>query len=93
MMRKICAAALAAALFVPRAFAGEAPLPAGKPAGVKQAQGWDSTTVELIGFGALGVGIALALSGSGSGDTSGTSPATGGSSGGGTTGPSSTFVP
>jgi hypothetical protein len=71
-MRKTFPLAMAAFLLAADAFAADAPLPAGKPAGVKQARDWDSTTLELVGLGALGVGIAFLIGGSG--EKAGTTP-------------------
>jgi hypothetical protein len=42
-MRTVVAAALAASLFATNGFAGDLPLPAGKPAGIKSAQYADNT--------------------------------------------------
>ena len=75
-MRTFSAAILAASLVMTNAFA--APLPAGKPAGVKKAQ-MDSPNALLIvtGLGLAGLGIGLAVSNNGGGVTSSTSSVTG----------------
>ena len=80
-MQKICAIAASAALFLTPALAPAwaqepplAPLPPGKPAGIKHAQNDDMrTTIELIGLGAAAVGIALLIGGNGLGNSSGSS--------------------
>lgn len=66
-MRIIGAAFLASNLIVSSAFAadGAAPLPAGKPAGVKQAQEVDNTLLLVLGLGVVAGGIALVASGNG----------------------------
>lgn len=61
-MRTFGAAILATTLIVSGAFA--APLVPGKPAGVKKAQGSDTSTVMIIaGVGIVGLGIGLVASG------------------------------
>lgn len=61
-MRSIAAVALATSLLVSNAFA--APLAAGKPAGVQQAQmGGHNTLMIVLGVGILAAGIGLAASG------------------------------
>lgn len=69
-MRIFGAAILATSLVVTHAFAATT-LPAGKPAGVKQAQERDSNNMLLIigGVGLAGLGIGLAASQNGGGPT------------------------
>ena len=52
-MRMFVAGLLAAGLIATHAFAADAPLPAGKPAGVKAAQERDNTLLYLFGAGAI----------------------------------------
>ena len=79
-MRIIGATVLASCLIVSSAFAGTnatAPLAAGKPAGVKQAQATDNTLLMVLGLGIVAGGIALVASGGGNDTvttTTGTSP-------------------
>lgn len=78
-MRSIIAPVLAVALTASSAFAAnDAPLPAGKPAGVKQADLEGRGLLLLIGIGVVAAGIAIAVSnGSNNGpatSTSGTAP-------------------
>jgi hypothetical protein len=75
-MRIFGAAILAASFLVTNAFA--ATLPAGKPAGVKQAQAENHGNMLLIvgGIGLAGLGIGLAASSNGGGPTTSTSGAT-----------------
>jgi hypothetical protein len=75
-MRTFSAAILAATLVMTNAFA--APLPAGKPAGVKKAQ-MDSPNALLIitGIGLAGLGIGLAASSNGGGPLTSTNTVTG----------------
>ena len=68
-MRIFGAAILAASLLVSNAFA-ETTLPAGKPAGVKKAQGNNPSTLMIVGaIGIAGLGIGLASSSNGGGPT------------------------
>ena len=70
-MRNLFAAALSLTLIAPAAFAGDAGrLAAGKPAGVKQAQGVDNTTLFVIG-GIVAAGVAIGLTTSSSGNPGG----------------------
>lgn len=65
-MRSFAAVVLATSLVASNAFAADfsAPLAAGKPAGVKQAQMGDHNTLMLLlGVGILGAGIGFAVSG------------------------------
>lgn len=67
-MRIIGAALLASSLIVSSAYAAtdaNAPLTAGKPAGVKQAQEMDNTLLLVLGVGVVAAGIALVASGNG----------------------------
>jgi hypothetical protein len=78
-MRSLLAPVLAAALTASSAFAAEdAPLPAGKPAGVHQAELAGSGLILLLGAAAIAAGIAIAVSNNnGSGPTTsstGTAP-------------------
>ena len=68
-MRILISLALAASMAASSAFAGDnaGPLAAGKPAGVHQAQGLNTTTIVLIGLGAvtaIAVGVASSSNGS-----------------------------
>ena len=74
-MRNFCAVALAAALFATNAFAADAPLAPGKPAGLKQAQEADLTFIYIVGAGIAAAGIAIVASGDS--DKSGVTPGTG----------------
>jgi hypothetical protein len=77
-MRNFCIAAAAAGLILAPAAWAE-PLSPGKPAGVHQAQDWDSgTTMIIIGVGVAAAAIAIAASSGNSGGptTMTTSPAT-----------------
>lgn len=77
-MRTIGAAFLATALVASNAFAaGTAPLPSGKPAGVKAAQITPDVGVILLGAGIVIGGIVFAVSGNEKGITSGVSTTTG----------------
>lgn len=61
-MRTIGAILLASSLIASNAFAASdvgAPLPAGKPAGVKQAQQMDNTLLLLLGVGVVAAGIGV----------------------------------
>jgi hypothetical protein len=73
-MRTFVAASLAAVLIATNAFAmPTSPLPAGQPAGVKNAQMEDNTVWWVVGLGVVAAGIALVASGSSNGSlTSGT---------------------
>lgn len=64
-MRSIAAVALATSFLVTQAVAADvsAPLAAGKPAGVKQAQVENNTLFIIAGAGLVAAGIALAASG------------------------------
>ena len=74
-MRMFVAGLLAAGLIATHAFAADAPLPAGKPAGVKAAQERDNTLLYLFGAGAIAAGaIILANGDSDSRLTPGTPP-------------------
>ena len=75
-MRIFGAAVLATSLLVTNVFA--APLPAGKPAGVKKAQEDNTNMIMIIsGIGLAGLGIGLAASnGGGSISSSTTAPVT-----------------
>jgi hypothetical protein len=78
-MRTIGAAFLATALVASNAFAaGSAPLPSGKPAGIKEAAnlGPDMGVI-LLGAGIVIGGIVFAVSGNEKGITSGVSTTTG----------------
>ncbi len=83
-MRTIGAAILASSLVVSSAFAATnapakdaaAPLPPGKPAGVKKAQAADNTLMLVLGLGVVAGGIALVASGNGNGSTTTTTTAT-----------------
>jgi hypothetical protein len=77
-MRIFVAATLAASLFATNVFAGDLPLPAGKPAGLTNAQQYDDHTIlYLIGGAAVIAGIVILASNSGSNGalTPGTAPA------------------
>src|ERR1700685_240590 len=77
-MRTIVAAALAASFLATPVFAGDLPLPAGKPAGVTNAQYYYYHTVlSVIRGGAIIAGIVILASNSGSNGalTPGTTPA------------------
>ena len=68
-MRILISLALATSLAASSAFAGDnvAPLAAGKPAGVHQAQGLGTTSIVLIGIGAvtaIAIGVASSSNGS-----------------------------
>lgn len=81
-MRSLGAAIAATSLVVSSAFAAtvtntSAPLAAGKPAGVKQAQERGDAFWWIAGVGVVGLGIALVASGNGNnGVTPGTSTTT-----------------
>jgi hypothetical protein len=64
-MRKFVAATVAATLIASSALAATdtGPLPAGKPAGVRQAQDDDNTVWWVVGIGVVAAGIALVASG------------------------------
>ena len=65
-MRRLAAISLAVSLIASNAIAAEnAPLPAGKPAGVKQAALAGTPFVWVLGLAFLGAGIGLAASGNG----------------------------
>jgi len=63
------AATVAASLFATNVFAGDLPLPAGKPAGVTNAQYDDHTIIYVIGAAAIIAGIVILASNSGSNGT------------------------
>jgi len=68
-MRILISLALAASMAASSAFAGDnaGPLAAGKPAGVRQAQGINNTDLVLIGIGvvtAIAIGVATSSNGS-----------------------------
>ena len=64
-MRTFVAATLAATLIATSALAAVSvsPLPSGKPAGVKKAQGEDNTVWWVVGLGAVAAGVGLVASG------------------------------
>ncbi len=65
-MRNFCAAVVAAALLTSSAFAADAPLAAGKPAGLRKAQGeGDNTLLFALGVGAVIAGVVLVASSGG----------------------------
>ena len=65
-MRRLAALSLAVSLIASNAIAAEnAPLPAGKPAGVKQAALAGTPFIWVLGLAFLGAGIGLAASGNG----------------------------
>jgi len=75
-MRTFSAAILAATFVMTNAFA--APLPSGKPAGVKKAQMEAPNALLIVtGLGLAGLGIGLAASSSGGGVASSTSSVSG----------------
>jgi hypothetical protein len=62
-MRSILAPVLAVVLTASSAFAADdGPLPAGKPAGVKQAELAGSGLIYLVGVAVIAAGIAIAVS-------------------------------
>ena len=65
-MRNFVAATLAVTMIASSAIAATdtGPLPAGKPAGVRQAQDNDNTVWWVVGLGFVAAGIALVASGS-----------------------------
>jgi hypothetical protein len=69
-MRNFVAATMAAIMFASSAIAATDTglLPAGKPAGVKQAQDKDDTVWWVVGLGFVAAGIALVASGSSNGN-------------------------
>jgi hypothetical protein len=73
LMRIFGAAILATSLLATNAFAASltpaAPLPAGKPAGVKKAQMDNNALLIIGGIGLAGLGIGLAASSNGGGPT------------------------
>jgi hypothetical protein len=70
-MRNLVAAALSMTLIASTAFAGDVrPLAAGKPAGVRQAQDYDSTALIVIG-GIVAAGVAIGLAASSNGNPGG----------------------
>ena len=74
-MRILLAGLVAASLVATHAFAADAPLPAGKPAGVKAAQERDNTLMYLFGGGIIAAGAILLSTGdSNSSLTPGTVP-------------------
>jgi hypothetical protein len=58
-MRTLVAAAVVASLVATPVFAGDAPLPAGRPAGVAAAQYGDNSILYIIAGGAIIAGIVL----------------------------------
>ena len=69
-MRNLVAAVMAASLVASSALAAPAtgPLAAGKPAGVKQAQDMnDSTVWYIVGLGVVAAGVAIVASGNSNG--------------------------
>jgi hypothetical protein len=70
-MRTIVAAFLVTTLSASAAFAlpDTGPLPAGKPAGVRQAQEDGHTMLFIAGAALVGIGIALAVSDNGNNNT------------------------
>ena len=77
-MRSMLAPVLAVALTASSAIAADnAPLPAGKPAGVHQAELAGNGLLILVGVGLVAAGIAIAVSnGSGNNSTASTSATT-----------------
>ena len=79
-MRKVASATILSLLISPLgpgAFAAEAALTPGKPAGIKQAQEQDSMVpLAVFGAAAIGIGIALAVSDNNDTATPGTPPTT-----------------
>jgi len=79
-MRTFVAAALVAttlALPATNVLAGDLPLPAGKPAGIKSAQDDGHTFLYVVGVGAIIAGIVILASNNGNGHiTPGTPPST-----------------
>ena len=78
-MRTFVAAALVAALALPATpvLAGDLPLPAGKPAGIKTAQDNGHAFLYVVGGGAIIAGIVILANGSSNGHvTPGTSTST-----------------
>jgi len=76
-MKLAVLAAAALLLFSNSGFAdtAQAPLPAGKPAGVQQAQGIDNTTAYILaGLAVVGIIIGVAVSGGDNNSSSGTAP-------------------
>jgi hypothetical protein len=74
-MRTIVAALLATTLSASAALAlpDTGPLPAGKPAGVRQAQEDGHTMLFIAGAALVGIGVALAVSNNGNNTTPSTS--------------------
>ena len=72
------ATALTASLFATNVFAGDLPLPVGKPAGVTNAQYDDHTILYVIGGAAIIAGIVILANSSGSNSNlaRGTTPVT-----------------
>jgi hypothetical protein len=70
------ATTFAASLLATPVFAGDLPLPAGKPAGLAKAQSEDNTILYVIGGAAVIAGIVILASNSGSNGnlTPGTTP-------------------
>ena len=62
-MRMFVAGLLAASLIAPNVFAAEAPLPAGKAAGVKTAQDDNDTLLYVLGGAAVVAGIVILATG------------------------------
>jgi hypothetical protein len=77
-MRNFCVALIACSIISTSAFAADTdgPLSPGHPAGVKQAQMTEHTTLLLIGAGVVVAAIAIAASSGGGNHNSGTSTTT-----------------
>jgi len=77
-MRNFCVALIACSIISTTAFAADTDgaLSPGRPAGVKQAQMADRTTLLLIGAGVVVAAIAIAASSGGGNHNSGTSTTT-----------------
>jgi hypothetical protein len=75
-MRVIGSAVLAAVLSLSTAYASDAALAPGKPAGVKQAQMETNTVLLVGGIAVVGIGIGLAVSGNNSTPATSTSTTT-----------------
>jgi len=83
-MKGLITTALALTLAASAAMAADtaAPLPAGKPAGVKQAQNTGDKTLWIVGAAAIaGAGIGLAVSGGDNNPGTSTTPVTTGTAG------------
>jgi hypothetical protein len=71
-MRILVAAGLAASLLATPVFAGDLPLPSGKPAGLTTAQYDDHIVLYLVGGAAVIAGIVILANNNGSSLTTGT---------------------